>query len=106
VWILLYLTSKSIVGKASVLCDSDFPLGVNEQVPLLLKIKLVSVKGTCRVCLRAPPSDRIWFSFKEMPNIKFAPEPIIGDHRISSGPLGSFIANQIKVPFGFTVCYS
>ncbi|KAG0601458.1 hypothetical protein M758_11G112800 [Ceratodon purpureus] len=67
------------------------------QVPLLLKIRLVSVKGTCIVSLRAPPTDRIWFSFKEMPNIDLVPEPCIGDHRISSGPLGSFIANQIKV---------
>lgn len=67
------------------------------QVPLLLKIRLVSVKGTCIVSLRAPPSDRLWFSFKEMPDIHLEPEPCIGDHRINSGLLGSYIANQIKV---------
>ncbi|KAG0570751.1 hypothetical protein KC19_6G184800 [Ceratodon purpureus] len=67
------------------------------QLPLMLKIRMVSVKGTCIISLRAPPSDRIWFSFKEMPNIDLEPEPIIGEHRISSGPLGTFIANQIKV---------
>ena len=65
----------------------------------MLKIRLVSMKGTCIVSLRAPPSDRIWFSFKEMPIINMEPEPCIGERRISSGPLGSFIANQIKVLF-------
>jgi hypothetical protein len=63
----------------------------------MLKIRLVSVKGTCVLRMRAPPSDRIWFSFKEMPNIDLEPEPCIGERRISSGPLGSFIASQMKV---------
>lgn len=70
---------------------------MNAQVPLLLKIRLVSVKGTCIVSLRAPPSDRIWFSFKEMPDIDMAPEPCIRDIRMRIGPLGTFIADQIKV---------
>ena len=48
--------------------------------------------------LRAPPSDRIWFAFKEPPEIDLEPEPCIGDHKISSGPLGALIANQLMVP--------
>lgn len=66
------------------------------QVPLLLKIRLMSVKGTCIISLKAPPSDRIWFSFKDMPDIDMVPEPCIGDHLISNDFLGNFITNQIK----------
>ncbi|KAG0557386.1 hypothetical protein KC19_11G125600 [Ceratodon purpureus] len=67
------------------------------QVPLVLKIKLVSLKGTAVFKLKAPPSDRVWFAFKTMPEIHFEPMPCIGEHRISSGALGNFIAKQIKI---------
>ncbi|XP_024375383.1 uncharacterized protein [Physcomitrium patens] len=67
------------------------------QVPITLKIRLVSFKGTAVLRLRAPPSDRVWFSFKEDPEINFEPEPCIGDHRISSTALGAYICKQIKV---------
>lgn len=55
------------------------------------------MKGTCIISLKAPPSDRIWFSFKDMPDIDMVPEPCIGDHLISNDFLGNFITNQIKV---------
>jgi hypothetical protein len=80
------------------LVDEDFSVFVLVQVPLLLKIRLVSLKGTMLIRLRAPPSDRIWFAFKEPPEIDLEPEPCIGDHKISSGPLGALIANQLMVP--------
>lgn len=72
-------------------------LGANEQVPIALKIRLVSLRGTVVLKLKAPPSDRVWFAFKTMPDIHFEPEPCIGMHRISSGALARLIANQMKV---------
>ncbi|XP_073396494.1 uncharacterized protein [Physcomitrium patens] len=67
------------------------------QVAFLLKIRLVSVKGTCIISLKAPPSDRLWFSFKEMPDIDLVPEQGINERQFKNGCLGNFIANQIKV---------
>lgn len=67
------------------------------QVPLALTIKIVQLKGTLQVRIKPPPSDRVWFSFTEMPAVEFLPEPCIGDHKINSGPLGTFIVNQIKI---------
>jgi hypothetical protein len=66
-------------------------------VPLVLKIRLVSLKGTSVFKLKAPPTDRVWFAFKTMPEIHFEPVPCIGEHRISSGALANLIAKQIKV---------
>jgi hypothetical protein len=67
------------------------------QVPIVLKIRLVSLKGTVVLKLKAPPSDRVWFEFKTMPDIHFEPEPCIGEHRISSDALARVISNAIKV---------
>lgn len=67
------------------------------QVPLALTIRVVQLKGTLQVRIKPPPSDRVWFSFTEMPALELLPEPCIGDHKINSGPLGAFIVNQIKV---------
>ena len=66
-------------------------------MPLVLKIRLVSLKGTAVFKLKAPPSDRVWFAFKTMPEVHFEPVPCIGDHRISSSALGNLIAQQMKV---------
>lgn len=68
------------------------------QVPIVLKIRLVSLKGTVVLKLKAPPSDRVWFAFKTMPDIQFEHEPCIGEHRISSDALARVISNAIKVP--------
>ncbi|KAG6549716.1 hypothetical protein Mapa_008696 [Marchantia paleacea] len=67
------------------------------QVPLALTIKVVQVRGKLQVRIKPPPSDRVWFSFTQMPTLELVPEPCIGDHKISSGPLGQFIVNQIKI---------
>ncbi|CAM6092420.1 unnamed protein product [Calypogeia fissa] len=67
------------------------------QVPLALTIRVVQLKGTLQVRIKPPPSDRVWFSFTEMPALELLPEPCIGDHKINSGPLGAFIVNQIKI---------
>lgn len=72
-------------------------MGCEWQVAFLLKIRLVSVKGTCIISLKAPPSDRLWFSFKEMPDIDLVPEQGINERQFKNGCLGNFIANQIKV---------
>ncbi|BBM97829.1 hypothetical protein MPTK1_1g08670 [Marchantia polymorpha subsp. ruderalis] len=67
------------------------------QVPLALTIKVVQVRGKLQMRIKPPPSDRVWFSFTQMPTLELVPEPCIGDHKISSGPLGQFIVNQIKI---------
>ncbi len=47
--------------------------------------------------MKAPPTNHVWFSFKEMPEMDLVSEPSIGDHRISSGPLAAFVVQQLKV---------
>ncbi|CAM6019927.1 unnamed protein product [Sphagnum balticum] len=55
------------------------------KVPIVSKVKCVSIKGKGLMWLRAPPTDCIWFAFKEMPDLVLVTEPAIGDCCINSG---------------------
>jgi hypothetical protein len=70
---------------------------MGKQVPLVLRIECVLIKGTGLMRLRAPPTDRIWFAYKEMPELKLVPKLAIGDHPINSGALGALIVHELQV---------
>lgn len=67
------------------------------QVPISLRIRVSSLRGTMRVYMKAPPSDQIWFGFSSMPDIDFNLEPLVGDRKITSGHLALFLISRFKV---------
>ncbi|KAK9115469.1 hypothetical protein Sjap_014416 [Stephania japonica] len=66
------------------------------QVPLSLKIKIASVRGTVQLQIKPPPSDQLWFTFTSMPEIDFNLESSVGEHRITSGHVALLLGNRIK----------
>ncbi|KAI6694351.1 hypothetical protein NL676_022061 [Syzygium grande] len=67
------------------------------QVPLTLRIKVASLRGTLRMQIKPPPSDQLWFGFSSMPDIEFNLESSVGEHRVTSGHIASFLINRFKV---------
>lgn len=70
--------------------------GQVSQVPLALSIQVLSLKGTVRISVKPPPSDRIWFSFTSTPKIEWGFEPSIGDHKINFSKIAAFIESRIE----------
>ncbi|KAM3322451.1 putative protein isoform X1 [Capsicum chacoense] len=66
------------------------------QVPISLGIRIASIQGTMRLYIKPPPSDQIWFGFTSMPDIEFHLDSSVGEHKISSGHLSSFLINRFK----------
>ncbi|KAG2614442.1 hypothetical protein PVAP13_4KG363901 [Panicum virgatum] len=66
------------------------------QVPLSLAIKISCVRGTMRVHMNPPPSDRIWYGFTSMPEIEWELESSVGDRKITNNHIASLISNRIK----------
>ncbi|CAK9231729.1 unnamed protein product [Sphagnum troendelagicum] len=66
------------------------------QVPLVISIKVVSLKGTLEVRIRPPPTTHIWFSFRHMPELELMAEPYVGDHAITSPPVIAWILAFLK----------
>ncbi|KAI3454264.1 hypothetical protein Pfo_010927 [Paulownia fortunei] len=66
------------------------------QVPLSLGIRVSSLCGTIRLCMKPPPSDQLWFGFTSMPDIQFNLESFVGDHKITNGHLALFLISRFK----------
>ncbi|KAL3724973.1 hypothetical protein ACJRO7_030050 [Eucalyptus globulus] len=66
------------------------------QVPLALRINVASLRGTLRVQIKPPPSDQLWFGFTSMPEIDVHLESSVGDHKVTSGHIASFLINRFK----------
>ncbi|KRH34290.1 hypothetical protein GLYMA_10G174700v4 [Glycine max] len=66
------------------------------QVPLSLAIRVTSLRGTMRLHIKPPPSDRLWYGFTSMPDIDFNLESSVGEHKITSAHFALFLVNRIK----------
>ncbi|XP_016175558.1 uncharacterized protein LOC107618123 isoform X2 [Arachis ipaensis] len=66
------------------------------QVPLSLAIKVESLRGTLRLHVKPPPSDQLWYGFTSMPDIDFSLESSVGERKIASGHIASYLINRIK----------
>ncbi|KAI4347396.1 hypothetical protein L6164_008211 [Bauhinia variegata] len=66
------------------------------QVPLTLAIRVTSLRGTLRLHIKPPPSDQLWYGFTSTPDIDFNLESSVGEHKIASGHLASFLVNRLK----------
>lgn len=67
------------------------------KVPLSLAIKVASLRGTLQLHIKSPPSDQLWFGFTAMPDVDFTLESSVGDHKITSGQIASFLISRFKV---------
>ncbi|XP_059647240.1 uncharacterized protein LOC132293685 [Cornus florida] len=66
------------------------------QVPISLAIRVAYLRGTIQLRIQPPPSDQIWFGFTSMPDIDFNLESSVGEHKISSGSIASFLISRFK----------
>lgn len=66
------------------------------QVPLAMAIRVTSLRGTVRLHIKPPPSDRLWFGFSSMPDIDFHLESSIGEHKITISHIVLFLTNRFK----------
>ncbi|KAF5747280.1 hypothetical protein HS088_TW06G01461 [Tripterygium wilfordii] len=89
-------------GVSSSTCGSRWKSILNSvakqvsQVPLSLSIQVASLRGTMRIYVKSPPSDQLWFGFTSMPNIELDLASSVGEHKITSGQVASFLINKFK----------
>lgn len=73
------------------------------QVPLSLAVRVASLRGTLRLHIKPPPSDRIWYGFTSMPEIDWKLESSIGDRKITNAHIALIIGNRFKTAIRDTV---
>ncbi|MQL93788.1 hypothetical protein Taro_026444, partial [Colocasia esculenta] len=65
-------------------------------VPLSLRIRIASLRGTLRLHIKPPPSDQLWIGFTSMPDIDWNLDSSVGDHKITSGHIALLIGSRFK----------
>ncbi|KAI4326329.1 hypothetical protein MLD38_031655 [Melastoma candidum] len=73
------------------------------QVPLSLRIRLASIRGTLRFQIKPPPSDQLWYGFTSMPDIEVCLESSVGEHKVTSSHIASYLINRFKASIRETV---
>ncbi|KAK4125099.1 hypothetical protein N657DRAFT_570401 [Parathielavia appendiculata] len=66
------------------------------EVNLVLAVVLRKLEGHVLFKIKPPPSNRIWFSFQQMPKIEMTIEPIVSSRQITYTVILRQIENRIK----------
>jgi hypothetical protein len=66
------------------------------EVNLVLAVVIRKLEGRALFKIKPPPSNRIWFSFQQMPKIEMTIEPIVSSRQITYTVILRQIENRIK----------
>jgi hypothetical protein len=73
------------------------------EVNLVLAVVLRKLEGHALFKIKPPPSNRIWFSFQQMPKIEMTIEPIVSSRQITYTVILRQIENRIKEVIAETI---
>lgn len=63
---------------------------------LLLGVELMELRGTVRVNIAPPPTDRIWYGFKEPPFMNLKAHPKLGERVVRTTHVTEWIEQKLK----------
>ena len=67
--------------------------------PLILRVFVQELSGVMSINLPPPPSDRIWYGFRDNPNLVLSARPQLGEHRVSLTPVIDWIEKKLIQEF-------
>ncbi|KAL2269407.1 hypothetical protein VTJ83DRAFT_1591 [Remersonia thermophila] len=73
------------------------------EVNMVLAVVLRKLEGHALLRIKPPPSNRIWFSFQQMPKIEMTIEPIVSSRQITYTLILRQIENRIKEVIAETI---
>ncbi|KAK9234389.1 hypothetical protein V1525DRAFT_366969 [Lipomyces kononenkoae] len=85
--------SIEIATKATLNFGSRFK---TREVSLVLSVAFKSLDGRINLCIKPPPSNRIWYCFETMPKIRMVIEPVVSSRQITYSMVTRVIENRIN----------
>ncbi|KAI5295212.1 hypothetical protein KEM52_002025 [Ascosphaera acerosa] len=85
--------------KAGLAATARIDLGPRikaREVDMLLAVTVKKWTGPCLLFIKPPPSNRMWFTFSNMPEVDLAIEPIVSSRQITYGFVLRAIENKIR----------
>jgi hypothetical protein len=62
---------------------------------LMLNVEVTKLEGTMTINLAPPPSDRLWYSFRRVPEMSIHAVPQIGDRTVVFSTLSDWIEKLV-----------
>ncbi|CAD5212419.1 unnamed protein product [Bursaphelenchus okinawaensis] len=100
-------TGKKILNLVDKIASSNFFKEASELKPirkmmqdisstrLMLNVEITELNGTMTVNVPPPPSDRLWYSFRNAPKMSVRAVPQVGDRSVVFSTLSEWIENKI-----------
>ncbi|WFD33969.1 hypothetical protein MCUN1_000797 [Malassezia cuniculi] len=66
------------------------------RVPIVLAVNLSELDGNVLLLIKPPPSNRLWWGFTTMPEMKIDIEPVVSERRVSWSFVNGIIRNRIR----------
>ncbi|RWS08378.1 testis-expressed sequence 2 protein-like protein [Dinothrombium tinctorium] len=82
--------------------DNKFVKKAMEEVsntPLVLTVHVLELRGTLSINMPQPPSDRLWYGFREPPHLEIEAKPRLGEHQVSMHQVIEWIEKKLKQLF-------
>ncbi|KAL2101117.1 hypothetical protein ACEWY4_002878 [Coilia grayii] len=67
--------------------------------PLLLTVEVLELSGTLAVNIPPPPTDRIWYSFRQPPRLDLRVRPMLGEREVTFTHVTEWIERKIQCEF-------
>ncbi|XP_037333315.2 testis-expressed protein 2-like isoform X1 [Pungitius pungitius] len=68
-------------------------------VPLILSVEVLELSGTLAVNVPPPPTDRIWYSFREPPRLELHVRPALGEREVTFTHVTEWIERKLQCEF-------
>ncbi|XP_061567726.1 testis-expressed protein 2-like [Cololabis saira] len=67
--------------------------------PLLLTVEVQECRGTLAVNIPPPPTDRIWYGFRNPPHLELKARPKLGEREVTLGHVTEWIEKKLEQEF-------
>ncbi|XP_005993802.1 testis-expressed protein 2 isoform X2 [Latimeria chalumnae] len=67
--------------------------------PLLLSVEVQECKGTLAVNIPPPPTDRIWYGFRQPPHLELKARPKLGEREVTLAHVTDWIEKKLEQEF-------
>uniref|UniRef100_F6UAH7 SMP-LTD domain-containing protein n=1 Tax=Ciona intestinalis TaxID=7719 RepID=F6UAH7_CIOIN len=67
--------------------------------PMMLSVELLQLRGVLAINIPPPPTDRIWYGFREPPNMVIKAHPQVGERLVRTSHVTDWIENKLQQEF-------
>lgn len=67
-----------------------------KEVNVNLRVKLAKLKGKIVLCMKPPPSNRVWYCFQQMPELDLNVEPTVSSRSLNYNLINTMISNKFR----------